>query len=129
MTSTYSPVLLVLGAGPGLGLSLAHRFGAENHSVALVSRSAARHRDYLQSLETAGIDAAAFTADVNDPLSLRAAVTAARYRFGRIDVGYYGPADMTSLPGDIAHLNATGAESALRSVIPRLTSRHCSSQN
>jgi NAD(P)-dependent dehydrogenase (short-subunit alcohol dehydrogenase family) len=117
MTSTYSPVLLVLGAGPGLGLSLAHRFGAENHSVALVSRSAARHRDYLQSLETAGIDAAAFTADVNDPLSLRAAVTAARYRFGRIDVGYYGPADMTSLPGDITQLNATGAESALRSVI------------
>ena len=59
----------------------------------------------------------ALTADVNDPPSLRAAVTAARRRFGRIDVGYYGPADMTSLPGDIAHLNATGAESALRSVI------------
>jgi NAD(P)-dependent dehydrogenase (short-subunit alcohol dehydrogenase family) len=117
MTSTSSPVLLVLGAGPGLGLSLAHRFGAENHAVALMSRSAARHRDYLQSLESAGINAAAFTADVNDPLSLRAAVTAARRRFGHIDVGYYGPADMTSLPGDITQLNATGAESALRSVI------------
>jgi NAD(P)-dependent dehydrogenase (short-subunit alcohol dehydrogenase family) len=119
MTSSYiRPVLLVLGAGPGLGLSVAYRFGAEGHAVALVSRSAARHPDYLRSLADAGIDAAAFTADAADPDQLRDAVDAARARFGRIDVGYYGPAALGQLAGDITELDASGAAVALRSVVP-----------
>ncbi len=41
MTSTSArPVLLVLGVGPGLGMSVAHRFGKEGYAVALISRSA-----------------------------------------------------------------------------------------
>jgi NADP-dependent 3-hydroxy acid dehydrogenase YdfG len=118
MTSTSSrPVILVLGAGPGLGMSVAHRFGAEGYAVALVSRSAARHADYLRSLADAGVEAAAFTANAADPNALRAAVDAARARFDRIDVGYYGPAGLDVLPGDITTLDATGAESALRGVV------------
>jgi NAD(P)-dependent dehydrogenase (short-subunit alcohol dehydrogenase family) len=50
----------VLGVGPGLGMSVAHRFGAEGYAVALVSRTATRHADYLRSLADAGVDAAAF---------------------------------------------------------------------
>jgi NAD(P)-dependent dehydrogenase (short-subunit alcohol dehydrogenase family) len=118
MTSTYSPVIVVLGAGPGLGLSLAHRFGAEGYAVALVSRSSARHPDYLRSLADAGVDAAAFTADATDPAALRAAIDAVRARFGRIDVGYYGPAAVGQLFGDITTLDAASAESAMRGVVP-----------
>jgi short-subunit dehydrogenase len=69
-------VILVLGAGPGLGMSVAHRFGNEGYVVALVSRSAERHADYLKSLADAGVDAAAFTADAADPDRLREAVDA-----------------------------------------------------
>jgi short-subunit dehydrogenase len=76
MTSTSAPVILVLGAGPGLGMSVAHRFGNEGYVVALVSRSAERHADYLKSLADAGVDAAAFTADAADPDRLRDAVDA-----------------------------------------------------
>jgi short-subunit dehydrogenase len=76
MTSTSAPVILVLGAGPGLGMSVAHRFGNEGYVVALVSRSAERHADYLKSLADAGVDAAAFTADAADPDRLREAVDA-----------------------------------------------------
>jgi NADP-dependent 3-hydroxy acid dehydrogenase YdfG len=119
MTSTSArPVLLVLGIGPGLGMSVAHRFGKEGYAVALISRSATRHADYLQSLADAGIEAAAFTADAADPVQLRAAVDAARKRFGRIDVGYYGLAAMMSLADDITTLDAAGAESALKGVVP-----------
>lgn len=119
MTSTSSPpVLIVLGAGPGLGMSVAHRFGAHGYGVALISRSPARHADYLRSLADAGVDAAAFTADAADPQALRAAVDATRARFGRIDVGYYGPASADALFGDITTLDAAGAESALRGVVP-----------
>jgi len=118
MTSTSAPVILVLGAGPGLGMSVAHRFGNEGYVVALVSRSAERHADYLKSLADAGVDAAAFTADAADPDRLREAVEAARARFGRIDVGYYGPAGFGAPTGDITTLDAVDAESALRSVVP-----------
>jgi NADP-dependent 3-hydroxy acid dehydrogenase YdfG len=118
MTSTSAPVILVVGAGPGLGMSVAHRFGREGYAVALVSRTADRHAGYLQALGAAGVDAAAFTADAADPAQLRVAVDAARKRFGRIDVGYYGPAAMMSLAGDITTLTATDAASALHEVVP-----------
>jgi NAD(P)-dependent dehydrogenase (short-subunit alcohol dehydrogenase family) len=118
MTSTsVRPVLLVVGVGPGLGMSVAHRFGSEGYAVALVSRSPARHADYLNSLANAGVEAAAFVADAADPGALRSAVDAVRDRFGRIDVGYYGPAAVGPM-ADIIGLDAAGAETALRGVVP-----------
>jgi NAD(P)-dependent dehydrogenase (short-subunit alcohol dehydrogenase family) len=118
MTSTSAPVILVLGVGPGLGMSVAHRFGKEGYAVALISRGADRHTDYLSSLADVGVDAAAFPADAADPDSLRHAVEAARAHFGRIDVGYYGPASAEVVAGDITELDASGAETALRGVLP-----------
>jgi NAD(P)-dependent dehydrogenase (short-subunit alcohol dehydrogenase family) len=114
-----SPVLFVLGAGPGLGMSVAHRFGAEGYAVALVSRTATRHAEYLRSLADAGVEAAAFTADAADPAQLRAAVDAARALFGRIDVGYYGPlADYLRPLADGAAFTADAADPArLRATI------------
>jgi NADP-dependent 3-hydroxy acid dehydrogenase YdfG len=119
MTSISArPVLLVLGVGPGLGMSVAHRFGKEGYAVALISRSADRHAGYLKALTDAGIEAAAFTADAADPAQLRQAIDAVRAWFGRIDVGYYGPAAMMSLSGDITTLDAAGADVALKGVLP-----------
>jgi NAD(P)-dependent dehydrogenase (short-subunit alcohol dehydrogenase family) len=118
MTSTSTrPVLLVVGVGPGLGMSVAHRFGSEGYAVALISRSAARHDDYLRFLGDADIDAAALVADVTDPEKLHRAVDATRARFGRIDVGYYGPAAVMPV-ADITSLDAAGAEAALLGVVP-----------
>jgi NAD(P)-dependent dehydrogenase (short-subunit alcohol dehydrogenase family) len=118
MTSTSArPVLLVIGVGPGLGMSVAHRFGSQGYSVALVSRSSTRHAGYLKSLADKGIEAAAFVADAADPDALRSAVDAVRNRFGRIDVGYYGPAADVPMT-DIVDLDAAGAEAALRGVVP-----------
>jgi NAD(P)-dependent dehydrogenase (short-subunit alcohol dehydrogenase family) len=118
MTSTSARVILVLGVGPGLGMSVAHRFGKEGYGVALISRSADRHAGYLSSLNDAGVDAAAFTADAADPAQLRNAVDAARKHFGRVDVGYFGLAAAMSLTGDITTLTAADAESALNGVLP-----------
>jgi short-subunit dehydrogenase len=99
-------------------MSVAQRFGKEGYAVALISRSANRHADYLQALDAAGVDAAAFTADADDPKQLHQAIDAARKHFGRIDVGYYGPAATMSLSGDITTLTATDAEAALKGVLP-----------
>jgi len=118
MTSTSAPVILIVGVGPGLGMSVAQRFGKEGYAVALISRSADRHAAYLEALDSAGVDAAAFTANAGDPAQLRIAVDAARKHFGHIDVGYYGPAATMSLAGDITTLDAAGAQAALKDVIP-----------
>jgi NAD(P)-dependent dehydrogenase (short-subunit alcohol dehydrogenase family) len=99
-------------------MSVAHRFGKEGYTVALVSRGDSRHPDYLRSLADAGVDAAAFTADAMERHSLRHAVEAVRTRFGRIDVGYYGPASFAPMNGDITTLDGAGAEEALRGVVP-----------
>jgi NAD(P)-dependent dehydrogenase (short-subunit alcohol dehydrogenase family) len=123
MTSTSAPVILVLGAGPGLGMSVAHRFGKQGYAVALISRSADRHADYLSSLADAGVDAAAFTGDAMEPHSLRHAVEAARARFGRIDVGYYGPADFGSLFGDITTLATLNPDDLAETVWQLYTER------
>ena len=40
--STTSPVILVLGAGPRIGTSVANAFAAKGYSVALASRKASQ---------------------------------------------------------------------------------------
>jgi NADP-dependent 3-hydroxy acid dehydrogenase YdfG len=82
-------VLAVLGAGPGLGLSIAHRFGREGFAVALVSRHATRHPSYVESLET--IETRTYTADVRDPADLRAVLKTITADLGPIDTVYFGP--------------------------------------
>ncbi|GAA4703663.1 Short-chain dehydrogenase [Promicromonospora umidemergens] len=86
-----SPTLLVLGAGPGLGMSVARRFGAEGYAVGLVSRSADRHPGYLDELHSAGVRAVAVAADVREPGRLRRAVDEVESRLGPVDVVYHGP--------------------------------------
>ncbi|MEV3938004.1 SDR family NAD(P)-dependent oxidoreductase [Glycomyces sp. NPDC049804] len=110
---------VVLGAGPGLGMSIAHRFGREGHRVALVSRSDARHGAYLASLAEAGVEAAAFTADVNDAARLAAVLDEIRARFGTIDVVYYGPAAMDGpMPGDIREAGPADVRAAMELLYP-----------
>ncbi|WP_152362220.1 SDR family NAD(P)-dependent oxidoreductase [Microlunatus speluncae] len=91
-------VVVVLGVGPGLGLSVARRFGRGGHPVAVVSRSATRHGDYLERLRADGATAVAEVADVLDRDQLTAALTRIEQRLGPIEVLYYGPAGMA--PGN-----------------------------
>lgn len=100
-------VLAVLGAGPGLGLSIARRFGREGFTTALVSRTDARHTAYRESL--AGIDARTYTADVTDEAQLHDVLARITADAGEIDTVYFGPADATSGPG-ITPLTEAGAD-------------------
>ncbi|MDT0318787.1 SDR family NAD(P)-dependent oxidoreductase [Streptomyces millisiae] len=81
----------LVGAGPGLGLAAARRFGAAGHSVALV----ARDRGHLDALtaELAGADITArgFTADALDPASLTAALAEAATALGPVEILQYSP--------------------------------------
>lgn len=87
--------IMVIGAGPGIGLHVAHRFGKEGFRAALVSRTQSNLDAYVATLGERGIEAAGFAADAADPASLRAAIAKAQDRFGTIDVLEYSPT-----PGD-----------------------------
>jgi short-subunit dehydrogenase len=83
--------IAIFGAGPGLGVSIARRFAAEDFRVALVARNAARLDALVEQLAAEGIEVAGFTADLAAPDEIPALITAIRDRFGRIDVIEYGP--------------------------------------
>jgi NAD(P)-dependent dehydrogenase (short-subunit alcohol dehydrogenase family) len=84
--------IAVLGAGPGLGMSVARRFGAEGYATALVSRGAARHESYRAGLAAEGIDATSYVADLTDPEAVRHVVARITKDLGGIDAVYFGPA-------------------------------------
>lgn len=83
--------IAILGAGPGLGVSLARRYGNEGYAAALVARRAEPLAAMAAQLQTEGIPAAAFVADLRDPVQVGAALAAIQSRYGTVDTLYYGP--------------------------------------
>lgn len=126
--------IAIVGAGPGLGFSIAERFGREGFQVALISRSQQNLDALVTRLAASGIDAAGFTADVLDTGSVRAAIGAAKARFGTVDVLEYSP---TPGPDTVLHAleitednaqyhvsySLLGAVAAVREVLPEMTER------
>ncbi|MFC7623411.1 SDR family NAD(P)-dependent oxidoreductase [Microlunatus sp. GCM10028923] len=126
---------VVLGVGPGLGLSIARRFGRGGHPVAVVSRSSARHEDYLSRLRADGTTAIAEAADVRDRDQVADVLARIEQQLGPVEALYYGPAGMD--PADFpvpieattgAALNATftlvtSAADAVGAVLPGMLER------
>jgi NAD(P)-dependent dehydrogenase (short-subunit alcohol dehydrogenase family) len=86
------PSIVIVGAGPGLGLSLARHFGGHGFTVGLIARSREKLDQLTGALAAQGITAHGYPADVTDPAGLRAALDAARADLGPIDVLEYSPA-------------------------------------
>ncbi|WP_314224633.1 SDR family NAD(P)-dependent oxidoreductase [Streptomyces zaehneri] len=81
----------LIGAGPGLGLATARRFGAAGHTVALIARNAERLKEMTAELARDSIRAHGFTADVLDIESLTDALYAAASALGPIEILQYSP--------------------------------------
>ena len=120
MSESARRTAVVIGAGPGLGMSVAHRFGREGYAVALISRNADRHAGYLASLRAAGVEASAHAADVRADGALVAALDAVEARHGRIDLMYYGAAavDLGHPPVPITETDAAAIKTAMGEVYP-----------
>ena len=120
MTTPAVRTAVIIGAGPGLGMSIAHRFGREGYLPVLVSRSEARHAGYLTSLAGAGIEADSFAADVRDPGQVRSILDAIVARHGVIELLYYGPAtvDPAALPKPITETDSAAVHEAMSWVYP-----------
>lgn len=89
-----APVVLVVGAGPGIGAAVAHRFAGEGYAVALVGRSRDTLTGLADGLRAEGVTVGWTAADLTDEAALTAAVT----RFGgiddRLDVVHFNPSTL-----------------------------------
>jgi NAD(P)-dependent dehydrogenase (short-subunit alcohol dehydrogenase family) len=119
MTSSSRKVIAVLGAGPGLGMSMARRFGREGFAVALVSRTDTRHAGYRAELAAEGIESRSYPADVTDAEQVRAVLARITAELGEIDTVYYGPAAMSAGSGivPLADAGAAAVRAAFESLV------------
>ena len=83
--------IVIVGAGPNLGLAIARRFGRAGFAVGLVSRTQAKLDDLASQLESEGVAAAGAAADIRDSEALTAAIRSLAERLGEVEVLEYSP--------------------------------------
>jgi NAD(P)-dependent dehydrogenase (short-subunit alcohol dehydrogenase family) len=131
--------MAIVGAGPGLGLALAKRFGREGFQLALLARNPKKLDDMLTELRGSGLTAEGFQADVTQADALKAAFAAAEERFGEINMVEYSavtiPADfagfaplgVTGMTADTARAQfevmTLGAVATVQQVLPAMQAR------
>lgn len=126
--------IVIVGAGPNLGLAVARRFGREGLSVGLVARDWSRLDALVRELEADGVRAAAATADARRPEELRHALHELAARLGAAEVLCFSPLPDVGLikpvlettPEDLSaslELNVVGASAAVGVVLPAMRGR------
>lgn len=124
--------VVVIGAGPGIGRSVAVRFAREGLPVALLARTRRTLTEVSAAVEAHGVPVVTATADSGDEESLRAALDTAADRLGPPDVVVYNAAVIRpDAPGELSsreHLdrwavNVLGAHTAAAHVLPGMADR------
>jgi len=129
------PVCAIVGAGEGLGCSLAAKFAGEGFDIALISRS--EKGSSAAAAAAAGANAGAnvkfFAADATQPDTIEQALATIVGDMGDVDVLIYNvrgsftacePLEMTYADLDgIYRLEVVGAFAAAKSVLPAMRER------
>jgi NAD(P)-dependent dehydrogenase (short-subunit alcohol dehydrogenase family) len=120
---------IVIGAGPGIGTSVARRFAREGLAVAVLARSQATVDAARARLNPTGAAALGLTADVTDEAGLKAALDEVTARHGVPDVLVYNAAHIQSDPFgaldargllDTLAVNVVGAMTAIAHLGPAM---------
>jgi short-subunit dehydrogenase len=90
--------IAIVGAGPGLGLSIAKKFGTNGFRAALIARSKDSLDQLVANLQSDDIEANGFVADVRNEQSIVDAFSAVKAHFGSVDVVEYSPISMEFIP-------------------------------
>lgn len=85
------PVILVVGAGPGVSASVARRFAREGYDVALLGRDEGPVAALAGELRARGVRVETRVADVTDVEAARTALTGLAQTHGRVDVLHFNP--------------------------------------
>ena len=126
--------IAIVGAGPGLGLSIAKKFGTNGFRVALIARSADKLNIMAEELKALNIEAAAFPADLYNKDQLITAFRNIKDKYGFIDVlefspasGKYPPTPATLVTEEIAldafQAQVIGAIRSVEQVLPEMQAK------
>jgi NADP-dependent 3-hydroxy acid dehydrogenase YdfG len=83
--------IVIVGAGPNLGLAVARRFGREGFAVGLISRTESRLVELAGQLRLDGITTAGAAADIRDSDGLGDAIRTLADKLGPVEVLEYSP--------------------------------------
>lgn len=119
--------IVIVGAGPGLGLSLAKTFGKNGFRIALIARRKESLDQLVDSLQLLEIESKGFVADVTDDQSVIHAFSLIKAEYGSVDVLEYSPINMefispSQVTTDIAkrtfEFQVLGAITSVQQVLP-----------
>jgi short-subunit dehydrogenase len=122
-------IMLIIGAGTGISLSTAKKFGKEGFKVALVARRIEALQQYETELRNEGIEAKGFAGDASSEESLKTAIDSVIKTYGKIDVLLYNaaavkPGKPTELYAeDLVHdfkINVAGALISVKKVLAHM---------
>src|SRR5258706_7905909 len=125
-------VVLITGAGRGIGRAMAHAFAAEGARIALQGKTKKHLVDVQKELKESGVATAVLPGDVSDEGVVSRCVSAAEQQLGPIEVlvnnaGIYagGPIDRldTMVFDRIIAVNLRGPFLMMRAVLPGMKSR------
>lgn len=124
--------LVIVGAGPGLGMSIAEKFGEREFEVALIARNQTKLDGYVKTLSKKNITSSGFVADVTNKQQLKDAFVKIRETYGQIDVLIYNagviePISAVDTTDEIANqhlqVNVIGGITSAQQVIPEMLER------
>ena len=106
-------VLTIVGAGPGVGAAVAHRFGREGYQVGLIARNEEKLQGLVRCLVSEGITAAFACADASMPDKLRRALDELKKQLESTTILCYSPLPDVTLIKPIAETTAEDLRSSL----------------
>ena len=124
-----NPVIIIVGAGPGVGAATARRFAAAGYDIGLIARNAARLEAFAGELERDGARVGWAAVDIADEDALTAALGRITDRTERVDVLLHNASTYrASKPSELSAAAllqdlAVGTGSlltAVRAVLPRM---------
>jgi short-subunit dehydrogenase len=126
------PVCVIIGAGEGISLSVAQKFGKAGYEVALLARNREKLSSLVQGLWDQHLTVSGHPCDVANFPWLESTLHEVAKELGEIEVIIYNAAEMTAknvLEQDaeaFAHafrVNVAGAVAAIRQVAPQMERR------
>lgn len=129
---SQAKVAVILGAGPGLGAAIAHRFAREGFSVALMARNKDQLVQIQSEIEQSGGTALSVAVDATTPASVKAAFEQVKSHFDAPEVfvynaGLFQVAGILELTPDQFEngwkVNCFGAFLAAQQVLPAMLER------